>query len=284
MFKQTRKVENGIWCISKIIRENDVNDVTEYTYDEKGRETSFKSKTGKYQSKTTYTETKDGCIIVVRDHNIYGKAINIYNKNDNTIYSSNKDGIVYNSYDENGNCIETIEISYKDLSKVVTSFSYDDNGNLLLTEDKSNSYHIKYTYDDEGRVIKMLDSRVGMEEHFVYNKYGYLERDYYVHHDQIKRNTIYDYDENGNNTKITFDAGWIDKEYDENGNLIREVNHTNDDALFIPIIEENESFCLDGIRLTRYKYDENNNLIECENLFKSGNKHNYKIEYIFIEI
>jgi YD repeat-containing protein len=76
------------------------------------------------------------------------KGRNVYNTNNNTIYSENSDGYWYKyEYDTNNNTIY-----YEDSTGNWYKYEYDTNGNIIYRED-ADGFWIKYEYDANGNTI-----------------------------------------------------------------------------------------------------------------------------------
>lgn len=174
-------------------------------------------------------------------------------------------------YDSNGNLIRTIQTT-DELTIVIQEAAYDNNGNQL--EEKTYNYgdsiyngsinvwH-EYEYDSNGNKIK--------HEIRNYNPDGSIDTWY-----------GYEYDSNGNETKyerkiynndgICFRYERYEKEYDNDGNIIKEIQYIKDDSINF----ENEyEYEYDY----EYQYKEKGYLVLISKVSKDGTIYNTEYEY-----
>lgn len=174
-------------------------------------------------------------------------------------------------YDGNGNLIRTTQTT-DELTIVIQEAAYDNNGNQLeektyyygdsIYDGSINVWH-EYEYDSNGNEIK--------HEIRNYNPDGSIDTWY-----------GYEYDSNGNETKyerkiynndgICFRYERYEKEYDNDGNIIKEIQYIKDDSINF----ENEyEYEYDY----EYQYKEKGYLVLISKVSKDGTIYNTEYEY-----
>lgn len=164
------------------------------------------------------------------------------------------------AYDDNGNIIEQIMIkntagdpeiyhyvyTYDEKGYLLTAnytahdgyvasytYLYDDKGNNTkqIYVDANGTYEYLMTYDENGNMLtKMLvygGEVQSMNIVVTYNDSGVIIKEVYTYYDGSQEYVDYDYDVNGNCTRVVFiDANGeniYDYTYDEHGNVIKEI-------------------------------------------------------------
>lgn len=164
------------------------------------------------------------------------------------IYDAYLNQYVITECDENGNRVKETHYDDAECSILLCEVEYDENGNLtvqtLYNADGSIEEWYEYEYDKNGKTIKET----------VYNaddsiKY-WIENEYDEYGIWIKANS---YDANGTNF-----VDYSLKEYDENGNLVKETIYGLDFGLgsnFVDVYDKN------GNRIRQIFYDDKDNVL-----------------------
>lgn len=246
------KIRKGAWVLSEeknsggyfekntyddrgnLIKKEYPTQYGEYTYDELGNVTSFIANTGYYYKKTydeygnLKTETTSGQTTEYfydENRNITYTEITskgspnprketyFYDGKNNLVKIEGEDGAYKKyEYDSNGN------VTYYEHDGIWNKSQYDENGKITRLED-SNGMITEYIYE-ENRLVLMKNSD-GFSQKNTYEN-GRLvlteESDGYT----VK----YSYDDSGKLCETSDSNGNI-KTYDENGNVIRQVNGDN---------------------------------------------------------
>ena len=221
-----------------------------YTRDERGKLIEYvEYDDGNIIEKEEYERNESGNLMRTftydGDGNITEKAE--YERDDN----GNRIKSVYLSYDDDGNITEKEEYTYDENDRMIKNIRYEGNETV--------SYWCEYEYDEKGREIKFTSYNTGGSLEYWISESKYDEngrRIYYSHatNDIITEKQEKEYDEDGNIIKEiqTFydrDTGQEKSQtieeytYDDNGNRIGYVENHHD-------IEESYSF------LWERKYDE----------------------------
>ncbi|MBD1372153.1 DNRLRE domain-containing protein [Hazenella sp. IB182357] len=208
----------------------------------------------------------------------------VYDKNDNVIELTAANGAKTTfTYDANNRLIERIEPQIDDsLGTKKKTFQYDEIGNLIketmpkgnLTPSDPNDYAISYQYDELNRLIEVTNS----EGHRITTAYDEVGNPISV--TQPKGNVTEDnpndytvrtsYDLNHRPNKVTDVTGKsIEKTYDSDGNMTsitdKEGNTTTYTYNAIGLLMEESVPHNDQVnRITKYKYDAVQNLVEIE--------------------
>ncbi|WP_058486172.1 RHS repeat domain-containing protein [Defluviitalea phaphyphila] len=225
-----------------------------YNYDENNILVSIKTPTGKVllndykdENKKSLVEKIDTDIIVKYDYvgNILEKRIPVdKNEYEETLYQ-----VIKYSYDKNQNIIQEkkgAEYVLKDEEPLTYEIKkYEYNGGNNITYFSSNSgEEIHYIYEGMDRLVKeiiKINDYTKQKIIYKYNEIGLLSEkidlididDIDLESEKIdiknmssaKIKTLYEYDENGNLTKITIPSGdTLVIEYDKNGDMIRSSN------------------------------------------------------------
>ncbi|MBR2901328.1 MAG: RHS repeat protein [Clostridia bacterium] len=169
-----------------------------YKYDEYGNEISLKSETGERISEYTYND-KGLVATRIQNTNDEGKQVTEY------------------KYDEEGRITERTlyPIDKPDYKRIYT-YTYDDKN--CIKEEKNiwgdiEILEYRYVYDENGRCIEKITISESGETK---NRYDYDEKG-----NEIKVSTV---GEDGN-AEV-----WIEKSYDEDGNLIKTVRKYSNEA------------------------------------------------------
>ena len=208
--------EAGNLVTYKMVYNNDnsFNTITEYKYDERGNLLDEYCR--------VYPEEENGFL---------GRITYEYDANNRVIkkMESYSEGEIYQwetyEYDAAGNQVRTL-IGYNTQSEasIEQKFEYDDRGNLIKHTNIQRgelAWYIVYEYDEEGRVLKKLE---------------------YNEKDELGKSYLYEYDKWGN--EIQYEEAWQgevqirkNREYDENGIMIRMSNYRMDTCEVIEWIE-----------------------------------------------
>lgn len=286
MFKQTRKTENGVWCLSKVLWSDDT--FTEYEYDEKGREVNFRNGEFGFDAKTDYIDLSDGGYISIYNHYRYGDTISHYNKDGKIILFKNEDTIEYYIYDEHGNPIQLVK-TLLDEDNNVTSIETNEYHyeNDILVSESGKDGTVKYINDEKGRpteVINTTKEGISIHEYIEYDNNGNIISSRITVDEKETQETKNTYNDKGLLIKSDFiGLGDVINEYDDNGNLIHIINNVPDGShITLYNKDEDEEFYMEGIDESFYTYDEYGNLIESTSYYKDGTEDTIKYEYTFI--
>lgn len=146
-----------------------------------------------------------------------------------TKYYRNKNGTVTlfknNVYDSATGALT----SQQDGKGQTTSFSYDESkpGLIKATITSPSNYQTVDTYNTNYQLIDhvLKDGSSTYQTQYSYTQAGMLRRKREAPQTSLERVTEYDYDQNGNTTKITYaDGNFVEREYDEQNNLKKETN------------------------------------------------------------
>ena len=186
-----------------------------WEYDEAGNLVTYKMVYNNDNSFNTITEYKYD-----ERGNLLDEYCRVYPEEENGFL-----GRITYEYDAAGNQVRTL-IGYNTQSEasIEQKFEYDDRGNLIKHTNIQRgelAWYIVYEYDEEGRVLKKLE---------------------YNEKDELGKSYLYEYDKWGN--EIQYEEAWQgevqirkNREYDENGIMIRMSNYRMDTCEVIEWIE-----------------------------------------------
>ncbi len=184
-------------------------------------------------------------------------------------------------YNEEGNCIRST--SYNRRGILTYETTYDENGNTQWTkgyDERGNiEYETRFEYDSNGNLLKYIYNSIAYPENSNREEYEYdgngniIKQRSYSSSDQLLNITIYEYDENKQNTLYAYYyysfrsledekpyySGWESNEYtyDNHGNVETRVyvsGYENDDGI------QDESTYYESYER---EYDGNGNVTSC---------------------
>ena len=206
--------------IGKVVQERSVdNTIWTYYYDHAGR---LISKINKDRTKIAYD---------------YDEADNIIKKYYLDLHNQQTDDSIVYSY--NG---ENMRLGMRDKSGLSKTL-YDRNGNMVVSTSNNDKDIVKYEYDTNNRLIKMIYPN-NIIVRYTYDENGNIKT--VTDKDGLK--TIYTYDDNDNEVIRTTGLVQTERRYDADNRLIR--------------IKNFHSLSRDLIDEYSYRYDSNNNIIE----------------------
>ena len=206
--------------VGKVVQERSVdNTIRTYNYDRAGR---LISKINKDQSKIAYDyDANDNLIkkyyLDLSNQQTDDSIIYSYNAENNRLGMNDKSGLSRTLYDNNGNLIVSTSNNDRDIIR----YEYDSNDRLIKIVYPTNAT-VTYTYDANGNIKTVTDK------------------------DGLK--TTYTYDDNDNEVIRTTGLIETNKRYDADNRLIR---IKNEHRLTGELIDEYS-----------YRYDNNSNIIE----------------------
>ena len=248
------------------------DDVYEYTYDYKGRETSVSingkvhisyayqdkiKENGKTANRVVATYANGAVVTVTRD--IFGNVLSTNST------QSNKTLNITNEYDEKNRLIEKLDTAVNDCVK--NKFIYDASGNVKSYNREAiggsaENYSETFTYDEYGRITLKVSSVTGTIHYFYKDKFATIPEatktgniKSYFKQDMLGRNT-------GKEMVICDDAtGTEQKLLSEQITYLKHGDH----ATNIPVKISYGKRLKNGFAIRdniKYKYDENCNIHE----------------------
>ena len=184
-------------CVEGVYTYSDgKTEVTRYTYDEMGK---------LIKASYTYNNVDSGELTCIYDDNG-----NLIREVSTDSYTDGYSHVWEHTYDDNGNRIKYLyKHSNSDEVIYYHTYSYDDNGNLseeIYYSEENGSlifkYALSYTYDENGRLIKEVqtrDSDTGSERYayytidYTYNENGAITKYVFTYYDGDK--IIYEYND-----------------------------------------------------------------------------------------
>lgn len=300
----TYNFDTNIGLINSVINHNGVT--TNYTYNSKKQITNI----SKGNMSISYEYNGNNLLSKI----ILGNKVYYFNYDDHLRNKSvyiNDNKLIENTYEENnGNLLNTtygngniISYDYDEFDRVlkltkmdnVYQYYYDNFGNLKQIV--SNDYHYKYYYDLAQRIIDIIENEE-FKIHYDYNELNNIISKM-VTLGNINNQYMYEYNNEGNITKMTIDGIVINYVYDDlqrliqvniNGNIVNYQYITNGkrtSTLIDSVTNEDDTYKFkydklgnitniykNNVLTKTYYYDIYNQLIKEENITGS-------IEYIY---
>ena len=154
----------------------------------------------------------------------------------------------------------------------ITSYTYDENGNLTSETDALGNT-IYYLYTPEGWLKKVIKAD-GAEITFEYDKIGNL----LTQHAGDEYTISSDYNELGQITKVSSEAGTIEYQYNEQGYLISVKNASGETVSYTYDQYGNkESMTYPDGRTVWYTYDAMNRMVSVKDLDGEATKYTYDV-------
>ena len=251
-----------------------------FTYNGNGDVTSYKDKNG---NKTLYSYSYNGNLVKVTkpdgNFNCYS-----YDENNNLTVKEECDAktgeshLTNYSYDANGNCTREGVSLGEDKKYIYTYYKYDCMNNLISVSDSPNDAKAPnktYKYDLDNNVIEKTEGQDTIT--YCYDKDGNLismitpnnevsfdrdNLDRIVNTNQNGKHVSYEYDADGNKSKITYSDGKVvSYEYDGNGNIISLKNDNKSTYFTYDYLNNITEKSSNGVGET-YKYDNSHNLVK----------------------
>lgn len=204
----------------------DSSEITRYEYDAEGRvirtERGLSSWDDTDFMLRTYEYDQFGNIIKETDPAGNSKEY-VYDGNGNLVLETDRNGVsIQYTYDGLNRLVEKENSLDGEPGKV--RFDYDLLGNTILVGNRAEE--IMYQFDENGRVI-LQESDFGISQQYSYDVLG-RPTEFTVKQGNLTQMELgYDYDKNGNLTRLNAADGQYTYSYDPAGRLIKEQNGIN---------------------------------------------------------
>ncbi len=296
--------KNGIKSKYKVYdRDNNLQDIYVYIYDENGNEIKWIKYSGDYERVSEYAILENDEKGNILKATIYNPAFPIYWTENEYNEKGEKTSESYYSVDYPDKY--SFKLFNNGMPRLITVLGEDDQALSQYELDYSGNYTYYCEFDSEGNVIyedtdplSHLSSEITNHKTYEYDDKGnsIFEEDFYYGENSWQYSYSMKYDENGNMIeKLYYTNGdfrlSLKEEFDERGIEIKEYTYNGSGALTSYTEYEYDDFGnevskkeMDGQgEITdytgrKYEYDENNNIIK-ESCYRSDGSLRYVYEY-----